>query len=87
MSRKCTHNTRHFRFDMPVNPDGIFCGNVTVEGYGCIQGNKYNADIDSVEYEGTEIKPVLELLGGMEMIDAAAENHVHSMFQNEMVAA
>lgn len=84
--RKCTHNTRHFRFDMPVNPDGVFCGNITVEGYGCMTGNKPNADIDSVEYEGAEIKPVLELMGGMDKIDAAAEEYVRSMFEIKKAA-
>lgn len=79
--RKCKHNTIHFRFDMPVNPDGVFCGNLTVEGYGCMEGHKYSADIDSVEYEGAEIKPVLELHGGMKLIDAAAEHHVEGLFQ------
>lgn len=80
MNRKCTHNTRHFTFEMPVNQTGRFCGTLTVEGFGCQQGHKFNADIDSVEYEGLEIKPVLELLGGMDQIDAAAENHVKEMF-------
>lgn len=79
-NKKCTHDTIQFMFDMPVNQTGIFCGNLTIEGFGCQQGHRYNADIDSVEYEGTEIKPVLELLGGMAKIDAAAEAHVKELF-------
>jgi len=65
---------------MPVNQEGINCGYLTVEGYGCFEDGKYNADIDSVEYEGTEIKPVLELLGGMKKIDDKAEEHVKELF-------
>lgn len=86
--KKCNHGTRHFCFDMPVNKDGLFCGNLTVSGFGCLVNGKPNADIDSVEYEGTEIKPVLELMGGMLTIDAAAEHHVAGLFdESELQAA
>lgn len=83
--KKCKHNTVHFRFDMPVNDGRLFCGNLSVEGFGCLEHGKPNADIDSVEYEGVDIKPVLELLGGMEKIDAAATSHVAGLFEDTQI--
>jgi hypothetical protein len=76
MSKKCKGQAEHFSFQMEVNPSGMNCGFLNIEGFGCIENGKANADIDSVEYEGTEIKPVLELLGGMYGIDTAAEQYV-----------
>lgn len=81
MNNKHKPNTTYFRFEMPVNSNGTFMGNLTIEGYGSLEGRKIIADIDSVCYENAEIKPVLELLGGMQQIDAAAENYVSDLFQ------
>jgi hypothetical protein len=81
MNRKCNHGAEPFTFEMPLTSNGLFIGNLLVEGFGCKQNGKCNADIDNVFYNNVEIKPVLEVLGGMAAIDAAAENHVQSMFE------
>lgn len=81
--RKCNHGAEPFTFEMPLNKNGLFIGNLLVEGFGCKENGKCNADVDNVFYNNIEIKPVLEVLGGMAMIDAAASNHVESMFQEE----
>ncbi len=83
--KKCKKDTIYFRFDMPVNHEGENHGNLTIEGYGCMEGQKSMADIDSIEYEGTEIKPVLELMGGMFKIDAKAAEYVKELFEDAQV--
>ena len=83
-TKNCKNRTRHFVFDMPVNNEGVFCGNMTIEGFGCKRNGHVDADIDSIEYEGTEIKPVLEMMGGMELIDATARNHVSQLFEYQL---
>ncbi|MEO9145064.1 MAG: hypothetical protein ABI237_05855 [Ginsengibacter sp.] len=80
MNKKHKPNTTYFRFEMPVTSNGTFLGNLTIEGYGCLDGRKIIADIDSVCYENTEIKPVLEIFQGMVQIDAAAQNYVEDLF-------
>lgn len=79
--RKCNPGAEPFTFEMPLNKNGLFIGNLLVEGFGCKQHGKSNADIDNIFYNNVDIKPMLEVLGGMEQIDAAAENHVKSMFE------
>lgn len=81
--RKCNQGAVPFTFEMPLNKNGLFFGNLLIEGFGCKENGKYNADIDHVFFENTEIKPVLEVLGGMAEIDAAATNHVESMLEEK----
>ena len=81
MNKQHKPNTTYFRFEMPVTSNGTFMGNLTIEGYGCMEGRKIIADIDSVCYENTEIKPVLEIFQGMTEIDAAAHTYVCDLFQ------
>lgn len=81
MSRNCKPGAESFTFEMPLNSNGLFIGNLLIEGFGCKENGKCNADIDHVFYENLDIKPVLEVLGGMTEIDAAATNHVKSMFE------
>lgn len=83
MSRKCNHGAESFTFEMPLNSNGLFIGNLLVEGFGCKENGKFNADIDNVFFDNVDIKPVLEKLGGMDQVDAAAANHVQSMFTEE----
>lgn len=81
--RKCNQGAEPFTFEMPLNKNGLFVGNLLVEGFGCKANGKYEADVDNVFYNNVEIKPVLEVLGGMNQIDAAAANHVESMFEEK----
>jgi len=87
MSRKCKQGAEPFTFEMPLTKNNLFIGNLLVEGFGCKENGRFNADIDQVFYNNIEIKPVLEVLGGMSQIDAAAENHVESMLQEAKVLA
>lgn len=80
--RKCTHGSVYFRFELPLTSEGVFFDNLTIDGYGCRNLNGMaEADIDSVEFQGVEVKPLLEILGGMHEIDAAAEDHVRGLFE------
>lgn len=87
MNRKCNQGAESFTFEMPLNSNGLFVGNLLVEGFGCKQNGRCVADIDNVFYNNIEIKPILEVLGGMVQIDAAAENHVQSMFEPQLAIA
>lgn len=77
--KKCNHGATPFSFEMPLTKNGLFFGNLLVEGFGCKENGKFNADVDNVLYNNVEIKPVLEVFGGMNEVDAAAENHVTEM--------
>jgi len=66
---------------MPLTSEGVFFDNITIDGYGCNDEGKPQADIDSIEFRGVEVKPLLEILGGMKEIDAAAEDHVKGLFE------
>ncbi len=78
---KCRHGSIYFRFDMPLTSEGVFFDNLTIDGYGCVVNGRPQADIDSVEYRGVEVKPLLEILGGMHQVDSAAFDHVKRLFE------
>ena len=79
--RKCKHGSIYFRFDLPLTSEGVFFDNLTIDGYGCIENGKPCADIDSVEYRGVEVKPLLEIFGTMHEVDSSAADHVKGMFE------
>lgn len=45
---------------------------------------RYNVDIDFVKWNGTDIKPVLEVTGAMEEIQEAAIRHFAGAFEGGM---
>jgi hypothetical protein len=66
-------------------------GDLQVEGSASINPSvsilshldeRYTVDIDFVKWNGTDIKPVLELTGLMEDIQEAALRHCIALFQN-----
>ena len=68
-------------------------GNLQVEGSASLNASvsvlshldeRYSVDIDFVKWNGTDIKPVLELTGLMEDIQEAALRHCVSLFQNPL---
>lgn len=79
--RKCKHGTTYFRFDFPLSSEGVFFDNLTIDGYACMEGPVVYADIDSIEFRGVEVKPLLEILGAMYEIDLAAEDHAKGLFE------
>ena len=71
-------------------------GDLHVEGSAAINPSvsilshldeRYNVDIDFVKWNGTDIKPVLELTGLMEDINEAALRHCVSLFQTTLKKA
>lgn len=65
-------------------------GELVVEGLGYFDPSanilsniedRYAADIDFVKWNGTDIKPVLEVCGGLEEIEEAAVRHLASLFE------
>ena len=43
-----------------------------------------NVDIDFVKWNGTDIKPVLEVMGNMDEIEEAAVRHFAQMLENSL---
>jgi hypothetical protein len=68
-------------------------GNLQVEGSASLNPSvsilshleeRYNIDIDFVKWNGTDIKPVLELSGLMDDIQEAALRHCASLFETTL---
>lgn len=68
-------------------------GDLQVEGSASLNASvsvlshldeRYSVDIDFVKWNGTDIKPVLELTGLMDDIQEAALRHCVSLFQNPL---
>jgi len=68
-------------------------GDLQVEGSASLNASvsvlshldeRYSVDIDFIKWNGTDIKPVLELTGLMDDIQEAALRHCVSLFQNPL---
>ena len=67
-------------------------GDLIVEGLGYFNPSaspidvfeRYNVDIDFVKWNGTDIKPVLEVMGNMDEIEEAAVRHFAQMLENSL---
>ena len=46
--------------------------------------DRYTVDIDLVKWSGTDIKPVLEVMGNMEEIEEAAVRYFAQMLENNL---
>lgn len=44
--------------------------------------DRWTADIDYVKYQGVDIRPIMEVTGGMEEIYDAAEKHAATLFED-----
>lgn len=91
---------RDFRFPFPLKHKVVrelkivteHVGDLEVEGVGYFDPSaspldifdRYSVDIDFVRWNGTDIKPVLEVTGVMEEITEAAVRHFASAFQHEL---
>lgn len=92
--------TRDFRFSFPLKQKKVqnlaivteHVGDLQVEGVGYINYaasrldifDRYSVDIDFVKWNNTDIKPVLEVTGGMEEIIEASIRFVAAEFENGM---
>ena len=97
------NTTRDFRFSFPLKHKVVrdlkivteYVGDLQVEGVGYFNPSasrldiydRYAVDIDFVRWNGTDIKPVLEVTGGMEEIIEASVRYFASSFENGMKQA
>jgi hypothetical protein len=93
------NTTRDFRFHFPLKHKVVRdlkivteqVGDLEVEGVGYFNPSasrldifdRYAVDIDFVRWNGTDIKPVLEVTGGLEEIIEASVRHFAGEFENE----
>lgn len=49
--------------------------------------DRYSFDIDFIRWNGTDIKPVLEVVGGLEEIEEEVHRMVAGLFNDKTVAA
>ncbi len=91
---------REFSFSYPLQHKVVknlrivteHIGDLVVEGVGYFNpassrldiADRYSVDIDFVKWNGTDIKPVLEVTGGMEEIIEASIRYFASAFDNSM---
>jgi hypothetical protein len=97
------NTTRDFKFHFPLKHKVVrdlkivtdHIGDLEVEGVGYFDPSasaldifdRYSVDIDYVKWNGTDIKPVLEVTGGMEEIIEASVRYFASEFENGMEQA
>lgn len=86
------NTTRDFRFYFPLKHKVVrdlkivteYVGDLEVEGVGYFDPSasrldifdRYSVDVDFVRWNGTDIKPVLEITGGMEEIIEASVRYL-----------
>ena len=44
---------------------------------------RYDFDIDEIKYDGKNIYPIMEVLGGLDDIEAACFHHIHHLFTGQ----
>ena len=92
------NTTKEFRFYFPLKQKVVrdlkivteHVGNLEVEGVGYFNPSasrldifdRYSVDIDFVRWNGADIKPVLEVTGGLEEIIEASVRFVAHDFEN-----
>lgn len=92
-----------FQFDFPLRKKEVRdlrivtvdVGSLRVIGTGCLNPyassldpfSRYAAEITSVDWMGQDIKPVLEVTGGMEEIQEEALRFVAYLFEKEVAHA
>lgn len=90
--------TRDFRFCFPLKQKVVrdlkivteHVGDLQVEGVGYLNPaasrldifDRFSVDIDFVKWQGTDIKPVLEITGGMDDIIEASIRYIATHFEN-----
>lgn len=94
------NTTRDFRFFFPLKHKVVrdlkivteHVGELQVEGIGYFNPSasrldifdRYSVDIDFVKWNGADIKPVLEVTGGMDEIIEASIRYFAGSFENEL---
>ena len=70
-------------------------GDLVIEGVGYFDPSaspidvfdRYSVDIDFVKWNGTDIKPVLEVTGNLEEVEEAAIRHFANVLESEIKQA
>lgn len=96
-------NKKEFRFfytlkhkvvrDLKIVTEEV--GELLVEGVGYFNPSanpidvfdRYSVDIEFIKWNGNDIKPVLEVMGGIEDIDEAAIRHFAAVLENSKEVA
>ena len=92
------HKEFTFRFPLRHNRVRNFkiitedVGELEVEGIGYFDPSvsvldifqRFWVDLDLVKWNGTDIKPVLEITGGLEEIEEAATRYVAALFKQDL---
>ena len=94
------NTARDFRFFFPLKHKVVrdlkivteHVGDLQVQGVGYLNPSasrldifdRYSVDIDFVKWNGADIKPVLEVTGGMEEIIEASIRYFASEFENSL---
>lgn len=93
------NTTNDFRFSFPLKHKVVrdltivteYVGDLQVEGVGYFNPSasrldlfdRYSVDIDFVKWNGSDIKPVLEITGGMDEIIEASIRFFAGEFENK----
>lgn len=99
-SKKMRNTTQDFSFHFPLKHKVVRdlkivteqVGELEVEGVGYFNPSasaldifdRYNVDIDFVKWNGTDIKPVLEVTGAMDEIQEAAVRQFAKAFEQRL---
>jgi hypothetical protein len=67
--------------DLAIEGSASFNPNVSILSH---LDERYEVDIDFIKWNGTDIKPVLELTGLMDDVQEAALRYCVSLFNNQM---
>ena len=102
-SKDMRNITKEFRFSYPLKIKVVrdlkiiteHVGDLEVEGIGYFDSSaslldifdRYSVDIDFIRWNGADVKPVLEVTGGMEDIIEASVRHFANAFENGMSKA
>lgn len=94
------NTTKDFRFSFPLKHKVVrdlkivteHIGDLQVEGVGYFNPSasrldifdRYSVDIDFVKWNGADIKPVLEITGGMDEIVEASVRYFASEFEHDL---
>ena len=68
--KKCPNGSHPFEFEFKqYSHKGEFIHTLLISGFGCKKQGYYDADIDLVLMDNVSIKPLLEINGGMILLD------------------
>ena len=83
----CPQGSEPFSFEyQQKTKHGIFMHTLLIEGFACMKEDKPEADIDRVYLNNEDVKPLLEVNGGMTLIDIEATKYVTELLEQKQAA-